>query len=37
MQLIDSLKHFFREVTDIRPSIDTVKAAENIRSNIYFK
>lgn len=37
MQLIQDFKQFIREVTDIRASIDTAKAAESIRGNIYFK
>ena len=37
MQILHDLKEFFREITDIRASIDTAKAADSIRSNIYFK
>ncbi len=37
MQLIQDIKNFFKDITDIRASIDTVKAAEAIRGNIFFK
>ena len=37
MQLIQDIKNFFKDITDIRASIDTTKAAEAIRGNIFFK
>ena len=37
MQLTENIKEAIRDITDIRASIDTEKAAENIRGNIYFK
>ena len=37
MQLIQELKSFLRGVIDVRTSTDTVKAAESIKNNIYFR
>lgn len=37
MQLIQEIKNFIHEITDIRATIDTEKAAEAIRGNIFFK
>uniref|UniRef100_UPI003FEEEAB1 DUF389 domain-containing protein n=1 Tax=Candidatus Cryptobacteroides bacterium TaxID=3085639 RepID=UPI003FEEEAB1 len=37
MQLIQDIKTFLKEVIDIRATIDTQKADESIRGNIYFK
>lgn len=37
MQLIQDIKTFLNEVIDIRATIDTQKADESIRGNIYFK
>lgn len=37
MQLVQELKSFLRGVIDVRTSTDTVKAAESIKNNIYFR
>ena len=37
MKIIGQITGLIREITDIRDHIDTEKAAESIRSNIYFK
>lgn len=37
MKIIKDFSLLVREIVDIRACIDTGKAAENIRSNIYFK
>lgn len=37
MKIIGEITGLIRDITDIRDHIDTVKAAENIRNNIYFK
>ena len=37
MKIIAQITGLIRDITDIRDHIDTVKAAESIRNNIYFK
>ena len=37
MQLLQDATKLIKDITDIRSYIDTTKAAESIRNNIYFK